>query len=232
MRKRFLYLIVLLLIFSSSSSIFADEIPQASAIPALTSAPSLPSLEAFGTPKPPSILEDALAYMPDIESWLNDQKKDLKNEKKNLPMPGVPPVDPSYAAFLAWPVLGRVTSGYGVRNNGEMQRVHEGIDIPVPKDTPIQAAAAGVVAEARAFNGYGNTVIIDHKNGTKTLYAHCSAYAVKKGESVGSGQIIAYAGSTGRATTSHLHFGVMVKGAFRDPMAYLKEKPQQFVNKP
>ena len=236
MRNRILiYPITLLLIFSFSSSVFADEILPVSPIPALASMPSLPSLEAFGTPKPPSVLNDVMAYMPGIDFWkenANGKNNVPKNEKKNLPQPDVTPVDPLYVAAFAWPVLGKVTSGFGLRGNGEFKRAHQGIDIPVPKNTPIQAAAAGVVAEARTFNGYGQTVIIDHKNGTKTLYAHCSSLAVKKGESVGSGQIIAYAGDTGRATTSHLHFGVMVEGDFQDPMAYLKERPQQFVNKP
>ncbi|MCL2009111.1 MAG: M23 family metallopeptidase, partial [Synergistaceae bacterium] len=108
---------------------------------------------------------------------------------------------------------------------------HDGIDIPVPNGTPIQAAASGVVVEARAFRGYGYTVILDHKNGMKTLYAHCSRLAVEKGESVENGQVIAYAGRTGRATSHHLHFGVIVNGAYQNPMAYL-ERPQQLARRP
>jgi len=101
-----------------------------------------------------------------------------------------------------------------------------GIDIPVPSGTPIRAAAPGIVEEARTYSGYGHTVIINHENGMKTLYAHCSSLVVKRGDRVESGQIIAYAGSTGRATASHLHFGVIIEGRYHDPMAYLKESMQ------
>jgi murein DD-endopeptidase MepM/ murein hydrolase activator NlpD len=96
----------------------------------------------------------------------------------------------------------------------------------------VQVAAAGVVAEARTFTGYGHTVIIDHENGIKTLYAHCSSLAVQKGEIVEIGQVIAYVGKTGRATSPHLHFAVMLKGVFMDPIAFLMERPRQFASKP
>ena len=204
-----IYLIVLSLIFIPPFKTFANELPlhlQISAVPTLISTPSLPSIEVFGTPKPPSAFENTEANMPDIEFW---QEKSL-----------------------SWPVLGKISSGYGFRADGALERMHNGIDIPVPNGTPIQAAANGVVTEARTYTGYGYTVIIDHKNGTKTLYAHCSNLVAKQGEQVESGQVIAYAGSTGRATSPHVHFGVMVKGAFQDPVLYLKEKPQQFVKRP
>jgi len=133
---------------------------------------------------------------------------------------------------LFWPVRGKITSGFGLRGEGVHVRVHKGVDIPVPNGTPIQAAAAGVVVEARWFTGYGNTVIIDHENGLQTLYAHCSDLAAKKGEQVESGQVIAYVGNTGRASTHHVHFGVIIEGTFRDPVTYLKEEPQQLARRP
>jgi len=104
--------------------------------------------------------------------------------------------------------------------------MHMGIDIPVPTGTPIRAAASGVVKEAREYGGYGYTVILDHENGMKTLYAHSSNIAVRRGDRVESGQVIARAGSTGRATASHLHFGVIIEGRYHDPMAYLKRSLQ------
>jgi len=160
----------------------------------------------FGTPKPPDILEGAKVDAPDFDFW---------KEKS-----------------LSWPVHGKITSTYGLRGDGALTRMHNGVDIPVPYGTPIQAAAAGVIVEARAYTGYGNTVIIDHENGMKTLYAHCSDLAVKQGERVENGQVIAYAGNTGRATSPHVHFEVMLYGVLRNPVVYLKERPPQFVNKP
>jgi murein DD-endopeptidase MepM/ murein hydrolase activator NlpD len=129
-------------------------------------------------------------------------------------------------------VRGEISSAFGWRGAGRRRALHEGIDIPVPRGTPVQAALPGVVSEARAYNGYGNTVILDHGFGTKTLYAHCSKITVKGGEYVEAGQIIAYAGNTGRSTTSHLHFGVIVAGVFRDPALLLEEEPLKFVRKP
>ena len=205
MRAHYLiHLIVLSLFFTLPFNVFANELPQ---VPALLSIPAIPSIEAYGDPKPPDILENAVVIAPDFDFW---------KEKS-----------------LAWPVLGNISSGYGLRSDGDglVGRMHNGVDIPVPTGTPVQAAADGVVLEARIFTGYGYTVIVDHENGTETLYAHCSELAVKKGERVESGMIIAYAGNTGRASTSHVHFGVMINGAFMDPVVYLKEKQQQFANK-
>jgi murein DD-endopeptidase MepM/ murein hydrolase activator NlpD len=110
--------------------------------------------------------------------------------------------------------------------------MHEGIDIPVPRGTPVQAALAGMVSEARMYNGYGRTVIIEHGNGLRTLYAHCSKLAVKRGEQVETGQVIAYTGNTGRSTASHLHFGVIVSGVYRDPVTLLEPEPLKLVSKP
>jgi len=93
------------------------------------------------------------------------------------------------------------------------QGIHgwNGIDIGAPRGTPIYAAASGVVVVVRSTGwnaGYGNYVVIQHGNGTQTLYAHNSRNAVVMGESVGQGQVIAYVGATGRSTGTHLHFEV------------------------
>ncbi len=92
------------------------------------------------------------------------------------------------------------------------QRLHDnyGYDYAAKTGTPIYAAAAGKVAFARTgYNGgYGNLVIIDHANGTKTYYAHQSRIAVSQGAQVAQGQVIGYVGSTGRSTGPHLHFEV------------------------
>ena len=125
---------------------------------------------------------------------------------------------------FVWPVIGLVSSGYGFRHIGISNGIHEGIDIPAPAGTPIMASRGGVVKRADStLGGYGKIVIIDHGNGVETRYAHCSAYAVKKGDIVETGQIIAYVGRTGRATSSHLHFEVVVNGLAYNPMRFLGE---------
>jgi murein DD-endopeptidase MepM/ murein hydrolase activator NlpD len=92
------------------------------------------------------------------------------------------------------------------------QGLHDGnaVDLGCPTGTPIHASASGTVVFAKMGNngGYGNLVIIQHDNGTKTLYAHLSKIAVSVGEHVSQGQIIGYVGSTGHSTGPHLHFAV------------------------
>lgn len=124
---------------------------------------------------------------------------------------------------MLWPVDGAVSSGFGKRGR---RAHHSGIDIPMPKGTPIRAAKDGVVklvvsAKSRGFRGYGNVVIIDHGNGLSTLYAHCLKYQVKKGQQVRQGETIGTVGRTGRATTNHVHFEVRVHGKPVNPIPYL-----------
>ena len=87
---------------------------------------------------------------------------------------------------------------------------NRGIDIGAPKGTPIYASAGGTVLITKTgwSGGYGNMAIIQHPNGTKTLYAHMSKLGTKTGASVSRGEIIGYVGSTGRSTGPHLHFEV------------------------
>jgi murein DD-endopeptidase MepM/ murein hydrolase activator NlpD len=87
---------------------------------------------------------------------------------------------------------------------------HRGIDIGAPIGTPILASASGTVSLAHPgwSGGYGNMVIIDHSNGTKTLYAHMSRIGTHMGDQVSQGEVIGYVGSTGHSTGPHLHFEV------------------------
>ena len=87
---------------------------------------------------------------------------------------------------------------------------NRGIDIGAPKGTPIYASAPGrvLIAKTGWSGGYGNMVIVEHPNGTKTLYAHMTKLGTKTGAEVARGEIIGYVGSTGRSTGPHLHFEV------------------------
>lgn len=93
------------------------------------------------------------------------------------------------------------------------QTVHgwNGVDLAAPNGTPIYAAAGGtvIVSKVGGYNGgYGNYVVIDHGNGTQTLYAHMSTDSVSIGEAVSKGERIGTVGITGEATGYHLHFEV------------------------
>jgi murein DD-endopeptidase MepM/ murein hydrolase activator NlpD len=111
---------------------------------------------------------------------------------------------PDYGSYYAWPLIGGVIT----------QGLHgyNAVDIGAPKNTPILAAAEGTVIIARdngAWNGgYGNYVVIQHPNGTQTLYAHATSLVVSVGDHVTQGQTIALVGRTGEATGYHLHFEV------------------------
>lgn len=100
-------------------------------------------------------------------------------------------------------------------------RPHEGIDVTAPTGTPIVAPAAGVVVMAGNDRGYGLTVEIDHGNGIRTRFAHCSRLAVKTGQRVTRGQLIAAVGATGLATAPHLHYEIHVNGKPVDPLTFV-----------
>ena len=106
------------------------------------------------------------------------------------------------------PVLGRVTSLSGLRNDpfdGKL-RHHNGMDIACPSGTPIKAIAPGVVIFSGTRPGYGNVVVVEHPDGTITLYAHNSRNLAAIGEQVDQATVLALTGSTGRSTGPHLHF--------------------------
>jgi murein DD-endopeptidase MepM/ murein hydrolase activator NlpD len=128
------------------------------------------------------------------------------------PVPAFPPgAEPGAVDALALVgVPGRITSGYGVRTDpfDGRPRAHHGVDIGAPEGSPIRAAADGVVRRAGQRGGYGNSLELDHGDGTSTLYAHAERLLVREGDRVQAGQEIATVGATGRATGPHLHFEV------------------------
>jgi peptidoglycan hydrolase-like protein with peptidoglycan-binding domain len=97
-------------------------------------------------------------------------------------------------------------------------RRHDGIDFPAPYGTPIGAAGVGTVISA-GWNsgGYGNLVIVQHRLGYQTWYAHQSSFAVHVGSRVAGGVRIGYVGSTGHSTGPHLHFEVRLNGVPINP---------------
>ena len=125
---------------------------------------------------------------------------------------------------LSWPVQGRISSVYGYRTHPVTgaRKLHSGLDIAAPSGTPLAAAAGGRIVLADWFGGYGLTVIIDHGGGVATLYAHQSRLAVSAGDTVGSGDLVGYVGSTGLSTGPHVHFEVRTQGTAEDPLPWLR----------
>jgi murein DD-endopeptidase MepM/ murein hydrolase activator NlpD len=116
------------------------------------------------------------------------------------------------------PVNAPITSPFGMR----WGRMHTGIDFGAPAGAPIRAAGVGTVISA-GWNsgGYGNLVVIQHRLGYETWYAHQSRVAVHAGQRVNGGTLIGYVGSTGHATGPHLHFEVRIDGTPVNPVPYL-----------
>ncbi len=125
---------------------------------------------------------------------------------------------------MIWPVTGGwISDKYGWRWHPLLGRnkFHAGLDYAANSGTSIRAAEDGTVIMAGENGGYGNCVILDHGGGISTLYAHCKSLAVKKGQEVLKGDVIAYVGSTGISTGPHLHFEVRVNGSTDDPLNWL-----------
>lgn len=116
---------------------------------------------------------------------------------------------------------GHITSRFGSRESIR-NHTHKGIDIAASYGTNIKAVADGTI-EYASYNsgGYGNLVIIDHGNGIKTYYGHCSKLCVSVGQKVNAGDVIAKVGSTGNSTGNHCHFEIRVNGTQIDPQKYV-----------
>ena len=121
------------------------------------------------------------------------------------------------------PVHGWIGAHYGWRIHPftKKRSFHKGIDLGAPYGAPIMAAASGVVTYAGWAGNYGKMIEIDHGNGFRTRYAHCSKIYVRIGQKVKQGQIIGRVGKTGRATTKHLHFEVRKNGKPINPLKVL-----------
>lgn len=118
------------------------------------------------------------------------------------------------------PVQGNITSRYGARESIR-DHTHMGMDIAAKTGTPIKAAANGTVCYSGTMGGYGNLIMIDHGNGIKTYYGHCSKLYKKVGQKVSAGDLIAAVGNTGNSTGPHLHFEIRKNGVYVNPAPYL-----------
>ncbi|MBI5211796.1 MAG: M23 family metallopeptidase [Nitrospirae bacterium] len=141
--------------------------------------------------------------------------KDFLKEQKDVYM----------ATPKGWPVMGRITSDFGNRQNPKngVVEFHSALDIAASTGTPIKATADGIVSFSGWSAGNGNLVVIEHGFGFSTFYAHNSSNAVSVGQKVKRGNTIAHIGSTGNTTGPHLHYEVWHNGKAADPMSFIKE---------
>jgi murein DD-endopeptidase MepM/ murein hydrolase activator NlpD len=131
------------------------------------------------------------------------------------------------------PTNGYFTSFFGMRKDPftGKETFHSGIDISARIGEPVYASADGEVTYDDFSNGFGLTIIIDHKYGYSTLYGHLSKILVHRGDKIKRGDLIGEVGSTGRSTAPHLHYTVRLNGKDIDPadFLYVNETPASFV---
>lgn len=175
------------------------------ALAACATAPSAPPPEgAF--PRALSLCSGAVSNSPDI-----DGRGRIEDFTQFVEVRGV--------VLARAPVPGCLSSGYGPREGGA-GRFHAGIDIATVTPRPIRAAADGVVERADYQGAWGNKILIRHRRGVETRYAHLSEYApsIRRGARVAAGAVIGYTGKTGNATGVHLHYEILVDGQALNPL--------------
>jgi len=111
-----------------------------------------------------------------------------------------------------------ITSGFGVVRG---RSHHQGIDLAAPAGTRVTATAAGRVSFAGRSGDFGRMVVIDHRDGWQTAYAHLKRIKIGKGDRVKRGTLIGTVGKSGNATGTHLHYEVRRNGTPVDPRPYL-----------
>lgn len=149
---------------------------------------------------------DQAAY----EEWLASQK------------PTAPSSDDAWLTPLK---SYRLTSPFGMRRHPILgiDRMHNGIDMGAPMDTPIYASRGGQITIAEENDSAGLYVQINHGDGFKSVYMHMNYFIVEVGEYVTQGQIIGYVGTSGLSNGYHLHFGISYNGEYVNPMEYIEQ---------
>ena len=160
--------------------------------------------------------ENTFGLLKDLLSGLEDRLQTVSTDvdKRNQLAAATPSI---------WPTHGWLSSSMGNRADpftGEKD-FHPGLDISADKGDPVYATADGKVVNASAAGNYGNLVILDHGYGLETRYGHLSAFKVELGQTVKRGDLVGLVGSTGRATSSHLHYEVRANGRILNPLQLL-----------
>ncbi|MGQ9645988.1 MAG: M23 family metallopeptidase [Thermodesulfobacteriota bacterium] len=121
------------------------------------------------------------------------------------------------------PVEGEVLTGFGLNRiiNKRQRSQHTGVDLRAKAGTPVQASNHGVVVLVDELFFSGKSVVLDHGWGFYSMYFHLSEVLVREKDRVSRGALLGRAGSTGRSTGPHLHWGMRIRGARVDPLTLL-----------
>lgn len=179
-----------------------------------------------GTPGEQVVNAD-IAYLNGVEQERTILSTEVTREATNKVIAVGTKVRPSWypTGSYIWPVYGTITSSFGYRSVFGSYSYHDGLDIAAPYGTTIKASDGGTVVWSGTGTGgywsFGKYVVIDHGNGVRTIYAHCSSLLVSTGDHVYQGQAIAKVGSTGRSSGNHCHFEMQINGTPVNPRSYL-----------
>jgi len=159
---------------------------------------------------------DILSKKLAVQSKSLDEIVQLAKEKEEM-LASIPAILP-----LNKKDMKRVASGFRYRMHPilKIRRFHKGMDFSAPTGTPIYASGNGKVVKAQRNGAYGKVVYIDHGFGFRTIYAHMSKIATRKGRRVKRGDIIGYVGNTGRSVAPHLHYEVHKNGKAVNPINF------------
>ena len=159
---------------------------------------------------------DILTKQIVVQSKSLDEIAILAEEKEKL-LKAIPTIQPVKNEDLT-----RMASGYGYRSDPftKARKFHKGMDFKASTGTPIYASGNGKVSLAQRSATFGKVVYIDHGFGYRTVYAHMSKIATRKGRKVKRGDIIGYVGNTGRSVGSHLHYEVHKNGRALNPINF------------
>lgn len=169
--------------------------------------PPAPPVRALGGLKT-TPLGNKVAYTD--QAWT-----DLQRVEPARPLDSRKPADGAAAARFIWPTEGKLIRGFDA--------ARKGIDIAGQAGQPVMAAGDGTVLYANNMRGYGNLVIVDHRDGIVSAYAHNKTILVKEGQSVTKGQRIAEMGDTD-AESVRLHFEIRQLGKPVDPISFLPSR--------
>ena len=157
-------------------------------------------------------------YMVDLDKeTLKRAKKEARIMKKIW---DAPPSTPRWRGPFLRPILSEVVGPFGRRSiiNNQPRARHSGIDLKAERGDPIRAINNGQVVLTVDHFFSGISVVIDHGGGIQSMYFHLDRIMVQKGQMVTKGRVIGLAGSTGRASGPHLHWGLRINGARVDPL--------------
>jgi murein DD-endopeptidase MepM/ murein hydrolase activator NlpD len=177
---------------------------------------SLPSARTLFSPRVAGSSEDTFGVLRDILYTLESRLQVVQPgvERRQALASATPSI---------WPAKGWLNDGFGGRRDPFTGGAdyHPGLDISAERGDPVLATANGTISAAQRSGAYGNMIVIEHGFGISTRYAHLDAFSVRPGDAVRRGDVIGYAGSTGRSTGDHLHYEVLVYGRHLNPLQFL-----------